>query len=138
MENQSFEEQIRLRAYLLWEAEGCQQGHDHEYWEEALVQLRQESDRALTAKAAILAPAPSSRTAPAKSKGAPKEKFAETRAPQSKPTADKKAVAKKRSTVVAPAAKKPVDGSWIASKASVPANATKAAKPRAKPATNAG
>lgn len=37
--NQSTEEQIRTRAYYLWEAEGCPQGRDWEYWLKAKQEL---------------------------------------------------------------------------------------------------
>jgi hypothetical protein len=30
--NNSLEDEIRLRAYLLYEQEGRQEGRDHEYW----------------------------------------------------------------------------------------------------------
>ncbi|SAK86632.1 hypothetical protein AWB75_05865 [Caballeronia catudaia] len=35
-------DEIRVRAYLLWEAEGCQDGRDEHYWHEAIAQLRRE------------------------------------------------------------------------------------------------
>lgn len=37
------EENIRYRAYLLWEADGRQDGRDDHYWSEALAQLQGES-----------------------------------------------------------------------------------------------
>ncbi|SAK74891.1 hypothetical protein AWB76_04824 [Caballeronia temeraria] len=35
-------DEIRVRAYLLWEAEGCQGGRDEHYWLEAIAQLGRE------------------------------------------------------------------------------------------------
>ncbi|CAL8481096.1 DUF2934 domain-containing protein [Caballeronia sp. S22] len=35
-------DEIRVRAYLLWEAQGCQDGRDAHYWHEAIAQLRRE------------------------------------------------------------------------------------------------
>jgi hypothetical protein len=37
------EERIRVRAYLLWEADGRQHGRDDHYWDEAVEQLQIES-----------------------------------------------------------------------------------------------
>jgi hypothetical protein len=35
-------DEIRVRAYLLWEGDGCQTGHDEHYWHEAIIQLERE------------------------------------------------------------------------------------------------
>lgn len=48
--NQQTEEQIRTRAYYLWEADGCPQGRDSEYWMKA--QQEQEIAKAPAAPAA--------------------------------------------------------------------------------------
>ncbi len=39
------EEQIRLRSYALWEAEGRQEGRCEEYWLRALAELHEELER---------------------------------------------------------------------------------------------
>lgn len=38
------EDQIRDRAYLLWERDGCQEGKSHEYWLRAKAELEAELD----------------------------------------------------------------------------------------------
>ena len=38
------EEQIRNRAYLLWEREGCQNGKAEEYWQRAKAELEAEME----------------------------------------------------------------------------------------------
>jgi len=35
-------DEIRVRAYLLWEGEGRQSGRDEQYWHEAILQLERE------------------------------------------------------------------------------------------------
>jgi hypothetical protein len=42
----SSDEEIRTRAYLLWEREGCQPGKDGEYWLRAKAELDAELDAA--------------------------------------------------------------------------------------------
>lgn len=46
MENESLEEQIRARAYELWEKDGSPEGRADEYWERArtLVEAEQSAD----------------------------------------------------------------------------------------------
>ncbi|MBA4148817.1 MAG: DUF2934 domain-containing protein [Verrucomicrobia bacterium] len=41
---QQMEEQIRTRAYYLWEADGCPQGRDWEYWMKATQELELQSE----------------------------------------------------------------------------------------------
>ena len=38
----SLEEEIRIRAYLLYEQEGRQEGHDEEYWLRAEAQIMEQ------------------------------------------------------------------------------------------------
>lgn len=38
------EEQIRTRAYYLWEADGCPQGRDWEYWMRAKTELERQPE----------------------------------------------------------------------------------------------
>jgi hypothetical protein len=51
-------EEIRVRAYLLWEAEGRQQGRDDHYWHEAI--LRLERERVGAPESASIGPAATS------------------------------------------------------------------------------
>lgn len=37
------EDDVRTRAYALWEAAGCPEGSDEEHWLEALRQLKEEA-----------------------------------------------------------------------------------------------
>lgn len=61
---QPTDEQIRTRAYFLWEADGCPQGRDWHYWLKAKEELQHRSQPAnLTSPAASRKMASSSRTA---------------------------------------------------------------------------
>ncbi|MFL9918003.1 DUF2934 domain-containing protein [Paraburkholderia fungorum] len=42
MDNVSREEQIRVRAYELWEQDGSVEGRADEYWEQAKAQIDEE------------------------------------------------------------------------------------------------
>ncbi|VXC94599.1 conserved hypothetical protein [Burkholderia sp. 8Y] len=42
MQSKLREEDIRTRAYLLWEADGRHSGRDHVYWQQAIAQLKEE------------------------------------------------------------------------------------------------
>jgi hypothetical protein len=44
MDNVSREEQIRARAYELWEKDGSPEGRADEYWEQAKAQIDEEED----------------------------------------------------------------------------------------------
>ncbi len=39
------EEQVRIRSYTIWEAEGRKDGHSEEYWLRALAELEAELER---------------------------------------------------------------------------------------------
>ena len=41
--DQKIEQNIRLRAYLLWEYEGCQEGWADQYWQRARERIEAES-----------------------------------------------------------------------------------------------
>ncbi|MFM0259992.1 DUF2934 domain-containing protein [Paraburkholderia sediminicola] len=44
MDNVSREEQIRVRAYELWEKDGSPEGRADEYWEQGEAQIDEEED----------------------------------------------------------------------------------------------
>ncbi|MGA7814633.1 DUF2934 domain-containing protein [Caballeronia sp.] len=42
MANKTLDEQIRLHAYYLWEADGCPEGRAHDYWQKARTLLEKQ------------------------------------------------------------------------------------------------
>jgi hypothetical protein len=42
MANKTMDEQIRLHAYYLWEADGCPEGRAHDYWQKARTLLEKQ------------------------------------------------------------------------------------------------
>lgn len=42
MANKTMDEQIRLHAYYLWEADGCPEGRSHDYWQKARTLLEKQ------------------------------------------------------------------------------------------------
>lgn len=50
--SQPSEDAIRQKAYFLWEADGRPHGHDHEYWQRAVVALNSDSRMKVLPKSA--------------------------------------------------------------------------------------
>jgi hypothetical protein len=61
MEQPSMEEQIRTRAYYLWEHATDPKGTPDEYWEQARAEVEKESPVADIAAETAASPAPSSK-----------------------------------------------------------------------------
>jgi hypothetical protein len=61
MEQPSMEEQIRTRAYYLWEQATDPKGTPDEYWEQARAEVEKESPVADIAAETAASPAPSSK-----------------------------------------------------------------------------
>jgi len=53
LDEETREEWIRLRAYLLWEADGCPEGRAEFYWHRARRVLEEESPNEKSAEAAV-------------------------------------------------------------------------------------
>jgi hypothetical protein len=86
--SQPSEDAIRQKAYLLWEADGRPFGHDHEYWQRAVVALSN------VAQMQVLPKSPPKHAVEGKPKAEPKKAAAKTKADPvkaAKPAAGKKA-----------------------------------------------